>query len=100
MKKREALWKSAKFGGGEIEVWFVGDPRGKAQLRVKLKVAGFVRRDTNTFTVGVVLSTVQAVKEYVTQAVRRTRGVTVWYRYIPVDILTMTQVVTKQEMET
>lgn len=99
MKKRDPLWKAAKFGGGEIEVWFIGDPHGKAVLRAKLKIAGFARRDMNTFTVGVVLSTIASVEEYVKQVVNFVRGVTVWYRYIPVDILTMTHQVVKDGKE-
>ncbi len=95
---REPLWKAAKFGGGEIEVWFIGSPVGKARLRTKLTAAGFVRRDANTFTVGVVLSTIPSVKEYVQQIVNGMPGVTVWCRYIPVDIITMTnQMMVKRE---
>jgi len=90
MTKRDPLWKAAKFGGGELEVWFVGSPAGKARLRAKLSSAGFARRDNNTFTIGVVISTIASVEEYVKKVMNGISSVTVWYRYIPVDILTLT----------
>jgi len=94
LKNREPFWKAAKYGTGEVEVWFVGDPRGKTRLRAKLTIAGFGRRDTNTFTAGVVMSTIESVEEYVRQIAHGTPGVTVWYRYIPVDLLTLTHQIT------
>ena len=94
MKKREPFWKAAKYGAGEIEFWFIGSPRGKTRLRGKLTSAGFARRDNNTFTAGVVLSTIQSVEEYVKQIANGIPEVTVWYRYIPVDIVTMTHQIT------
>jgi len=99
MGKHEPLWKATNYGAGEIEVWFIGSPGGKARLRNKLSRAGFARRDVNTYTAQTVLSTVESVLNYIQQVVNGVAGVTVWYRFIPVDITTLTHQVMNQNGE-